>query len=496
VVRGAAHGEKRATQLTEALCPYCGVHHVDKPSRIDDGVAVRVASTAKDAQLRCVGDVTAEITTCWILPALEEDGWVRVHQSTGDFLDEAASRLVIRDLSADHQMLERLGPLMTKIAPGQHPLNQPGRGRVIHVDDQLETATVHLLSASDLILHPDLTLTRIPHRARSIQRYPRRASLDSPSHTAVALRHSLGPVFGLSSYPPSILTTMNETTETSAPGSTGATLTQLAQGVESLRSAEAPPAWAEITGPLERPSHVRWHPDLDTLIGFVAPVDCQAIVAVGSGWARNLATPAPSGEALLAPGERRRCRVVCLMTSVGEMAGYLRVGSELLIDEPPTAGRVPDLIRRAFRLPTPPPEESTDAFLAHMWLANILGAGRPSRPLLSWKTVVGLHPAMQVAAGGDMGVVVDDNLGACLRKAAEAWSWAFLAQQATEPGWLRNLLPEGAAGWMDEGILSRWLLNSLAGVDSVVPRISPLITPVAAMRLKATLNQLGVLPAD
>lgn len=200
---------------------------------------------------------------------------------------------------------------------------------------------------------------------------------------------------------------------------------------------------------------------------------------------------------LLAPGERRRCRVVCLMTRSGDMAGYLRAGSTILIDEPPTVGRIPDCIRRCFGLPTPPPDEPTDGYLARMWLSNVLGEsalgeGAQAGGRLSWTAVVRLHPAMQVVTQAGL-TVPPAQLVRILRAASDVWSWSYLVQQAAAPGWLADLLPTGAAGWMDEGILSRWLLASVSGMDHLLDQVTPLMAPSSAKRLRTTLGQLGVL---
>ncbi|MDQ6617356.1 MAG: hypothetical protein M3083_22070 [Actinomycetota bacterium] len=276
-------------------------------------------------------------------------------------------------------------------------------------------------------------------------------------------------------------------------GTLNHTLTRMAQSVESLLPAGAPPAWAEITGTVDDPEDMRWHRDVETLVGFVAPAACAAIATVGCGWAYGLPGEPHERVPLFAPGERRQARVVCLMTRSGDMAGYLREGSAILVNEPPTIGRIPDCIRRCFRLPTPPPEEPTDGLLASMWLNNVCGAaGRATRPL-TWPDVAGLHPVMQIAA--DNGVTVPmGQLVRILRVASDAWSWTYLAQQAASPGWLANLLPPDAAAWMDEGMLSRWLLSSFCRIDQLLDRVTPLVVPAAAKRLRLTLGQLEVLP--
>ncbi len=312
---------------------------------------------------------------------------------------------------------------------------------------------------------------------------------------------------------PTTDTPTTDTPTTEIPGTdTPAThtLTVMAQSIESLMPAGAPPAWAEIVGPIDNPEHVRWHPDLETMMGFVAPPSCAAITVVGYGWGRHVdndelramgATVGdggasdvgpgpPPAQAVLAPGERRRCRVVCLMTRAGDMAGYLRAGPTVLVDEPPTIGRIPDFLRRCFRLPTPPPAESTDGVLARIWLANIRGAGERTPSPLDWSEVIRLHPAMQVAEEG--GVTIPQNqFSMALRVAAAAWDWTSLTDQARSPGWLADFLPAQARGWMDEGILSRWLLSGMTPVEELLKQAIPHLAPPAAKRLRSTLRGLG-----
>ncbi|MDQ1443048.1 MAG: hypothetical protein QOG97_3276 [Acidimicrobiaceae bacterium] len=270
------------------------------------------------------------------------------------------------------------------------------------------------------------------------------------------------------------------------------TLTVIAQSIESVAPADAPPAWAEIVGPLDEPRQMRWHPDVEGLAGFVAPLDCSAIVTVGFGWAHSLGDGTPAGRALLGPDGRRRCRVVCAMTRSGEVAGYLRDGPDILIDEAPTVGRIIDYIRRAFCLPTAEPEESTSRFVSYMWLSNVRGAGRRADRALPWSTVIGQHPAMKVAEEAGL-TIPYAQVVPILRMVAETWTWSYLVEQAASPGWLADLLPPGTAGWMDEGVFSRWLLGNFSDIMNLLDQITPLIEPAAAKRLRRVLKQLDVL---
>ena len=313
-------------------------------------------------------------------------------------------------------------------------------------------------------------------------------------------------------------TTDDPTTDHGTAGDLGReALTRLAQSVESLRPSHDGPGWAEIIGPLHQPEGVRWHPDPHSMMGFVAPPECHALASVGFGWGRNMTddevhllggpggtggTGSSGGQAveeprpLLAPGERRRVRVVCLVTRTGDMAGYLRAGSTVLIDTPPTAGRIPDSLRRCCRLPTEPPPELTDGFLARLWLSNVRGAGQRAIQPLDWPEVVGLHPAMQALATGGLAYPDCGPLVPALRTAASIWTWTYLVDQAALPGWLAGFLPPGAGGWMDEGILSRWLLSSVSGLDELLTQVAPLVAPGVAKRLRRTLRELRVLSSS
>ena len=268
-------------------------------------------------------------------------------------------------------------------------------------------------------------------------------------------------------------------------------LTVLAQSVESLRPDGAAPGWAEIYGTQTDPQQVRWHDDLDTLTGFVAPPACFAVATVAYGWARHLDTPTPTPDPIVEPGGRRRCRVVFLLTRDGDAAGYLRAGPDVLLHEPATQGRIPDLTRRCLGLPTAPPEENTAGLLTRLWLNNIVGAGGQSRITgpFAWETVIGLHPALQVAAEAGLTIEAHQVLPA-LRVAVEAWTWTRLTRHAAEPGWLHDMLPVGAGGWMDEGILSRWLLASLPPLEALLEEVGRIVTPSTAMRLRVVLGQL------
>lgn len=268
-------------------------------------------------------------------------------------------------------------------------------------------------------------------------------------------------------------------------------LTRLARGLESLRPAGAPPAWAEVLGSLGDSREVRWHPDLTTLVGFVAPPLCQALASVGYGTARYLGDDTPPEPAIVGPGEGRRVRAVCLMTRCGALAGYLRDGPVVLIDEPPSVGRVLDCMRRAFGLPTPPPEEPTDVLLARFWLIAVADQGRAAGRRLTWREVALLHPVVGVATAAGL-LVPPSQFERILRLGAEVWDWNYLLSEASEPGWIADVLPKGAAGWVDEGMLSRFMSDAIPSADVLLATALAVVEPAAGKRIRSVLARLGL----
>lgn len=266
-------------------------------------------------------------------------------------------------------------------------------------------------------------------------------------------------------------------------------LTVVAQSVESLHPEGAPPAWAEIVGDPHEPEELRWHFDLETLMGYRAPSECQAIAVVGGGWAHPLEG---ADDSILGPGGRRRCTTVFLLTRTSEAAGFLRVGTKVVVNEPGSVGRIPDLVRRALGLATPPPDENTDRLLARLWLSEVIAVGRQSPQPLTWSAVVGHHPVVRAMVDVGLGAPPPTNLIGCLRIGSEVWSWSRLVEQSEEPGWLADLLPPGAGGWMDEGLLSRWLLSVTPEVAGLLEDATPFMAPAAARKLGIVLRKLDV----
>ena len=262
-------------------------------------------------------------------------------------------------------------------------------------------------------------------------------------------------------------------------------LNVLARSVESLRPAASPPAWAEIGGTLRDPTTIRWHDGVETLIGFRAPPECAAIAVVANGWGHGVHDPCSDRAGPIVPGERRRIRVVCLVTRAGERAGYLRIGSHIAVHEAPAQGRVLDSMLRSFGLPTAPPE-STARVQAVVWLANLEAHVLLANGPLTWEAAANLHPGViGLEALGE--TVPLDLLPDVLRASSTAWTWSDVAET------LGDIPPPEIREWMDEGMLSRWLTDALPDVDALLARVSARLPPAVVSEVRATLDQLNLL---
>jgi hypothetical protein len=240
----------------------------------------------------------------------------------------------------------------------------------------------------------------------------------------------------------------------------------------------------------------------DALFGFVAPEDCLALASVGGGWAAppdeedgeeaflgHRATRRPS-----AHPDAVRARIIVVVDRNGRTAGRTVLADGRTIDEPPSGGFVLDALHRALELPTPPARLPPSELLTALWLDNVVCRGHELRHRgrrLSWGAAARLHPALQLLrlSGArprpDWLVPAAHALGRVL-------SWGDVHRQCVERGWLAGWYPPGAAEWMDEGMLARWLLSSLPGVPVLAADARRVLSPAADGAMVAALAELGV----
>jgi hypothetical protein len=262
-------------------------------------------------------------------------------------------------------------------------------------------------------------------------------------------------------------------------------LSRLVAEVDRARPFTAPPVWVRINGPVTRPASIEQDLGLEGLVGFVAPGACSAVGVVATGWTTDL--PGRTGRP---NGNRQRVRSTVLVDRKGRVAGRVRWASGRIADEPPSSGRILECLRRALGLATAPPSVSTDILFASMWLAALSDASeRSSRPL-TWSEAVALHPVGELLADGvtaGAGWLVD-----AANALAVACPWSEVRRLIAEGAWDEAPVAPGAAAWMDDGMLCRWLLDGQAPLAEQVKAAVVRLSPQLARRVRRTLSELGL----
>lgn len=194
------------------------------------------------------------------------------------------------------------------------------------------------------------------------------------------------------------------------------------------------------------------------LLGHVTPAGWEAVGVVTSGATRELtADGTPTGPR----GPAARVAVLCHRD--GSVASVLRREGAAPVHDlsppgrPGPLGRIVDALRRSLDLPTPPPEVAVDLVVVQVWL----------------------HRVLTLALRGDP---LDRHVVDSLRPAGPA-TWSLLREQCAAGGWSELACPPDVAGWMDDGMFSRWCLAGFPEPVEVLLELWELVPADAAEHL-------------
>jgi hypothetical protein len=267
-------------------------------------------------------------------------------------------------------------------------------------------------------------------------------------------------------------------------------LRQLVTALDKARPMAAPPVWIRVRGPVAHPAKLEEEVGFDRLVGFVAPRDCSAVGVVAGGWSTPIAEHRQIIAGARSPGPRERVRSTVVVQRDGSSFARLRWASGRIVDEAPTYGRMFDCLRRVVGLATEPPAIGTDVLFASMWLLAIADATAEPGSDMTWLDVAALHPVSQILEGE----VADWSRGLvdAARALAVACPWSEVRRLITEGAWAESPVPAGAAAWMDDGMLCRWLLDGQATMARQLHRAVKPLAPHVARRVRGTLRELGL----
>jgi hypothetical protein len=227
---------------------------------------------------------------------------------------------------------------------------------------------------------------------------------------------------------------------------------------------------------------------LDALLGLVAPDDWWALGVAATARARHIDRPEQPGTAVL---------VLLLVDRAGQTVSRVpRLdGGGTYENLEVTAGPegvLLDLCRRAFGLPTAPPEQPPMTWWAQLWLDALLrdAAVEPGRSW-TWPALMASHPLYDLLHpldGGDGdGLLGPDRFARAIEVVVAGYDWERL-RRAGLVGPNRDL-----AAWMDEGCFARWTLGTNPDVSDLLAALQSLLPPDVVGPVAAVLDRWGVL---
>lgn len=224
---------------------------------------------------------------------------------------------------------------------------------------------------------------------------------------------------------------------------------------------------------------------VDSLLGFTAPADWEALVVVAEGLAHSEAE------------DQKDVTVGYGLTRLGEEISVLRLpDEEVLVSTLPSEGRVLDCCRRAFGLDTPPVQNSTVELIVSAWLARIYSDAKTasqetdmdlpknlneadkdapevstSTDLSDWQSLARRHPLVD-CEDEELEPV---ELGEQVRKICEAGNWGKIRQAVAEGEISHVSITPEQAEWMDDAMFSRWCLADFPDSEVLLEKLAEIL---------------------
>lgn len=225
------------------------------------------------------------------------------------------------------------------------------------------------------------------------------------------------------------------------------------------------------------------------LVGFVAPDHWMAIGMLATGRTHDARAdggrrPETGG------GPERRARVGHFVDRMGDAVGFFRLG-----DDPPEvhevrghAGRIDDVCRRSFALPTASPDHPLSAYWAMCWLERVLvEAERSPTHVATWARVARHH---LVAPAGRGAPTVEALIDAGL-ELDRTGSWEALRVMVAG-GRRVPTVDAAVARWMDEGMFARWMLEARVPLGALRTAVASVVPADVAAAVDVVLDAWGL----
>lgn len=226
--------------------------------------------------------------------------------------------------------------------------------------------------------------------------------------------------------------------------------------------------------------------DAGGLLGRLAPPACFAVGVVATGRVRSL-DPAMELPARYLPGRAGDVRLACLVERSGTVGWHMRLPDGSQCDRSPEEGRMLDVLRRCLELPTPAPGQPAGRLHTIAWIGALTDASSARRRRLTWAEAVAAHPQL----AGEQPCSADAPAEERILVAAAGENWESLRLAVASGLGGPEMPPPPLAAWMDEGMFSRWVLDALPPLESLIDTSRALLVPAAARRLAHVARRVG-----
>lgn len=273
---------------------------------------------------------------------------------------------------------------------------------------------------------------------------------------------------------------------------------RLCEVVTRLEGALFPLGWEQppcLVGVMASGAVELWAPPavadpIGELVGLDAPAHWAAVGMLATGRVHDLATE--SGRHYgVRRGRARRARTGHFVDRSGVSVSFLRLG-----DDPPEVhrsglrgDRVDDVCRRSLGLATAPAAVPIAAYWASCWLDRVLAAAAVSPThVATWERVARHH----IAVAREAPAPAVDALIAAGNELARVGSWEWLRLQVASGRRRVTTVGTAAAGWMDEGMFSRWALEELAPLGHLRGAVAEVVPAEVAADVDDVLHAWGL----
>ena len=231
------------------------------------------------------------------------------------------------------------------------------------------------------------------------------------------------------------------------------------------------------TGRLER-SDLDADDPVQRLLGLTVP---DSVLAVG------ICAPATVTSAEWSPVQATDHVVIHLVNRSGTSVTTLTDMSDSRWFGPttePQRGRVPDACRRVLGLPTCPPISSMTDFVLAAWL-EVIARNALDSAGLEWSDIIALHPASHSAVAP----ITPTALARATVDLGSALDWdRFRRVIASVGGFPFGENASEIAAWMDDGVFSRWAIESIPSCEEALELLESVLGPGTFDRLWATVR--------